>query len=239
MSVNNSSWGTQALNGWQSFGHGILTFGLTNNVHTLILSSPNGPFSIVGQLSDPRFQFDPVAGQPIVEVGEPLQLQFACQWLSTSGSVDVLLGSQIVLHLTAPAVLTNGFTQVSLILTGLSAEASDTLNLTFQLNTAGPDQFQLGMSHPQGIATSPRSLHRAFACQSICIELELVWQHQRELSSSVPHFAWQRHMDERGCGHSRPGSGFYFGVARRTRRSRPVLPIDGDPGKLSGYHWNE
>jgi hypothetical protein len=155
MSVNNFSWGTQASNGWQSFGHGILTFGFTNNIHTLVLSSTHGPFSIVGQLSDPRFQFDPVAGQPIVEVGEPLQLQFAYQWLSTSGSVDVLLGSQIVLHLNAPAVLSNGFTQVSLLLTGLPAEAGDELNLTFQLNTAGPDQFQLGSPTLQALPQVP------------------------------------------------------------------------------------
>ena len=155
MIVDNLSWGTQASNGWQSFGHGILTFGFTNNIHTLILSSTNGPFSIAGQLSDPRFQFDPVAGQPIVEVGEPLQLQFAYQWLSTSGSVDVLIGNQVVLHLDAPPVLSNGFTQVSLVLTGLPAEAGDELSLTFQLNTAGPDQFQLGSPILQALPQVP------------------------------------------------------------------------------------
>jgi hypothetical protein len=143
MTVNNFSWGTQASNGWQTFGDGILTFGVTNTIHTLTLSSSDGPFSIVGQLSDPRFQFDPVAGQFIVETGEPLQLQFSYQWLSTSGSVDVLLGGQVVLHLDAPSVPSSGLTQVNLTLTGLPAMANDDLNLTFQLNTAGPDQFQL------------------------------------------------------------------------------------------------
>ena len=114
MTINNSSWGTQAQNGWQSFGPGVLTFGVTNDIHILMLSSSNGPFSIVGQLSDPRYQFNPVAGQPIVEVGQPLQLQFAYQWLSTSGSVDVMLGSQEVLHLNAPPALPDGLTQVNL-----------------------------------------------------------------------------------------------------------------------------
>jgi hypothetical protein len=155
MSVNNFSWGTNAPNGWQSFGHGILTFAVTNNIHTLIVSSSNGPFSIVGQMSDPRFQFDLLAGQPIVEAGEPLQLQFTYQWLSTNGSMDVLLGSQAVLHLDAPTVLSNGFTQVSAIFTGLPAEAADKLNLTFQLNTAGPGQLQLGSPTLQALPQVP------------------------------------------------------------------------------------
>ena len=143
MTINNSSWGTQVQNGWQTFGQGILTFGVTNSIHTLTLSSSDGPFSIAGQLSDPRYQYDPVAGEYIVETGEALQLQFAYQWLSTSGSVDVMLGSLEVLHLDAPTVLPNGLTQVSLILTGVPATANDVLNLSFQLNTAGPDQFEL------------------------------------------------------------------------------------------------
>jgi len=95
-------------------------------------------------LNDPRFQFDAGAGQAIVETNEPVELQFACRWLTTSGSVDVLLGGQVALHLNAPAVLSSNFTQASVILTGLPAEASDELNLTFQLNTTGPAQFQLG-----------------------------------------------------------------------------------------------
>jgi hypothetical protein len=143
LTINNSSWGTQAPNGWQTFGHGILTFGVTNATHVLNLSSSDGPFSIVGQLGDPRYQFDPVAGKFIVETAEPLQLQFAYQWLSTSGSVDVMLGSKVVLHLDAPSVLPNNLTQVNLILTGVPAAANHDLNLTFQLNTAGPDQFEL------------------------------------------------------------------------------------------------
>jgi hypothetical protein len=144
LSVNNSNWGTQSPNGWQLFGNGILTFGFTDNIHTLILSSTNGPFSVVGQLNDPRFQFDSGAGQAMVETNEPVELQFAYQWLTTSGSVDVLLGGRAALHLNAPAVLSSNFTEASVILTGLPAEPSDGLNLTFQLNTAGPAQFQLG-----------------------------------------------------------------------------------------------
>jgi hypothetical protein len=155
LSFINSSWGTDSSNGWQSFGQGILTFGLTNSIHTLILSSTSGTFSIAGQLSDPRVQFDRVAGQPLVEVGEPLQLQFAYQWLSTSGSVDVLLGNKVVLHLNAPTMLSDDFTQVSLILTGLPAEAGDKLNLTLQLKTAGPDQFQLGSPTLQALPQVP------------------------------------------------------------------------------------
>ena len=46
-------------------------------------------------------------------------------------------------QLNAPTVLPNGLTQVSLILTGVPATANDVLNLSFQLNTAGPDQFEL------------------------------------------------------------------------------------------------
>ena len=155
MTINNSSWGTQAQNGWQSFGPGVLTFGVTNDIHILMLSSSNGPFSIVGQLSDPRYQFDPVAGQPIVEVGQPLQLQFAYQWLSTSGSVDVMLGSQEVLHLNAPPALPNGLTQVNLILTGVPATSNHDLNLAFQLNTAGPDGFELSSPTVQALPQVP------------------------------------------------------------------------------------
>jgi len=155
LSVINSNWGTESPNGWQSFGNGILTFGFTDNIHTLILSSRNGPFSVVGQLNDPRFQFDPGAGQAIVETNEPVELQFAYTWLTTSGSVDVLLGGRVVLHLNAPAVLSSSFTQASVILTGLPADASDELNLTFQLNTAGPAQFQLGDPSLQSLPQLP------------------------------------------------------------------------------------
>ena len=155
MSVVNPYWGTNAPNGWQTFGSGILTFGLTNNIHTLIMSSTNGPFSIVGPLSDPRYQYDSGAGEYLTETNEPVELQFAYQWLSTSGSVDVLLGGQVVLRLNAPATLTNNFTEASLILTGLPAEESGDLNLTFQLNTAGSDQFQLGNLSLQALPQLP------------------------------------------------------------------------------------
>jgi hypothetical protein len=155
MSVNNQNWGTESPNGWQSFGNGILIFGFTNNVHTVILSSANGPFSIAGQLSDPRLQYDPDAGQSVVETNEPVELQFTYQWLSTVGSVDVLLGGQVVLHLNAPAVLNNGFTEASVILTGLPAEDTDQLNLTFKLNTAGPARFQLGDLSLQALPLLP------------------------------------------------------------------------------------
>jgi hypothetical protein len=155
MSVVNPYWGTNAPNGWQTFGSGILTFGLTNNIHTVIMSSTNGPFSIVGPLSDPRYQYDSGAGEFLTETNEPVELQFAYQWLSTSGSVDVLLGGKVVLQLNAPAVLTNNFTEASLILTGLPAEDSTDLNLTFQLNTAGSDQFQLGNLSLQGLSQLP------------------------------------------------------------------------------------
>ena len=155
MSVVNPYWGTNAPNGWQTFGSGILTFGLTNNIHTVIMSSTNGPFSIVGPLSDPRYQYDSGAGEFLTETNEPVELQFAYQWLSTSGSVDVLLGGKVVLQLNAPAVLTNNFTEASLILTGLPAEDSGDLNLTFQLNTAGADQFQLGNLSLQGLSQLP------------------------------------------------------------------------------------
>ncbi|HEX3717800.1 MAG TPA: hypothetical protein VH595_07515 [Verrucomicrobiae bacterium] len=155
MSVINSSWGTVSPNGWQTFGDGILTFGLTNNIHTLILSSTNGPFSIVGQSSDPRLQYDSGAGESVVETNEPVEFQFAYQWLSTNGSVDVFLGGQLVVHLNAPAVLTNGFTESTLILTELPAEVTDELSLTFQLNTVGPAQFELGNISLQGLPQSP------------------------------------------------------------------------------------
>ena len=155
LSVNNSNWGTNSPNGWQSLGNGILTFGFTNNIHTLILSSTNGPFSVAGQLNDPRFQFDSGAGQAMVETNEPVELQFASQWLTTSGSVDVLLGGRVALHLDAPTVLSSNFTQTSVILTGLPAAASDELNLTFQLNTAGPAQFQLGILSLQSLPQLP------------------------------------------------------------------------------------
>jgi hypothetical protein len=144
LSFINSSWGTDSSNGWQSFGHGILNFGVTNSIHTVILSSTNGPFSIVGQLGDPRLQFDPVAGQSVVQVNEPMQLQFSYEWLTASGSVDVLLGDRVVGHLNAPIELSNGFTEASLTLTGLAAQTNDKLNLTFQLNTVGAARFQLG-----------------------------------------------------------------------------------------------
>jgi hypothetical protein len=155
LSVVNPYWGTNAPNGWQTFGSGVLTFGLTNNIHTVIMSSANGPFSIVGALSDPRYQYDSGAGESLTETNEPVELQFAYQWLSTSGSVDVLLGGQVVLQLNAPATLTNNFTEASLILTGLPAEDSGDLNLTFQLNTAGADQFQLGNLSLQGLPQLP------------------------------------------------------------------------------------
>jgi len=155
MSVNNSSWGAASANGWDSFGNGILIFGLTNNIHTLTLSSASGPFSVAGQLSDPRFQFDSGAGQSVVETNEPVQLQFIYQWLTPTGSVDVLLGGRVVLHLNAPSVMTNGFTPADIILTGLPATATDKLNLTFQLNTAGPAQFQLGDPSLQSLPQVP------------------------------------------------------------------------------------
>ncbi len=59
------------------------------------------------------------------------------------------------LQLNAPAVLTNNFTEASLILTGLPAEESGDLNLTFQLNTAGSDQFQLGNLSLQALPQLP------------------------------------------------------------------------------------
>jgi hypothetical protein len=155
MSVNNFSWGTESPNGWDSFGNGILIFAVTNNIHTLVLSSTSGPFSVGGQINDPRFQFDSGAGQSIVETNEPVELQFAYQWQTTTGSVDVSLGGRVVLHLNAPTVLTNGFTQASIILTGLPASATDKLNLTFQLNTAGPAQFQLGDPSLQSLPQVP------------------------------------------------------------------------------------
>ena len=155
MTVNNSVWGTNSPNGWQTSGNGILTFGLTNNIHTLILSSTNGPFSVVGQLADPRLQFDSGAGESIVETNVPLQLQFTYQWLTTNGSVDVLLGTQVVLHLNAPAALSNAFTQGTIILTGMPAGIGNQLNLTFQLNTVGPVQFQLGAPSLQALPQVP------------------------------------------------------------------------------------
>ncbi|HEX4122125.1 MAG TPA: hypothetical protein VH619_16010 [Verrucomicrobiae bacterium] len=155
MSVINSSWGTVSPNGWQTFGDGILTYGLTNNIHTLILSSTNGPFSIVGQPPDPRFQYDPGAGYSIVETNEPVELQFAYQWLTTVGSVDIFLAGQLVLHLNAPPVLTNGFTEATLTLPALPAEITDDLTLTFQLNTPGPAQFELGSISLQALPQLP------------------------------------------------------------------------------------
>ena len=155
MTVNNSLWGTNSPNGWQTSGDGILTFGQTNNIHTLILSSTNGPFSVVGQLADPRLQFDPGAGESIVETNVPLQLQFTYQWLSTNGSVDVLLGSQVVLHLNAPAALSNSLTQGTVTLAGMPAGIGDQLNLTFRLNAVGPVQFQLGASSLQAFPQVP------------------------------------------------------------------------------------
>lgn len=143
LTVNNSSWGALSQNGWQTIGPGVLSFEVTNNIHVLQLSSSDGPFSVVGQLNDPRYQFDPVTGESMVEVGEPMQLQFAYEWLSTSGSVEVTLGGLKVLHLDAPAVLSNGLTQVNLTITGVPATGNHQLNLTFQLNTAGADQFEL------------------------------------------------------------------------------------------------
>ncbi len=144
MTVNNSVWGTNSPNGWQTSGNGILTFGLTNSIHTLILSSTNGPFSVVGQLADPRLQFDLGAGESIIETNVPLQLQFAYRWLTTNGSVDVLLGTRVVLHLDAPTILSNGFTQGAITLAGMPAGIGNQLNLTFKLITVGSDQFQLG-----------------------------------------------------------------------------------------------
>ena len=153
--LNNYSWGTQVQNGWQTFGQGVLNFATTNSIPVLILSSSAGPFSIVGQYSDPRYQYDPLAGEYLVETGEPLQLQFTYRWLSTDGSVDVLLGGQAVLHLPAPSVLSDVFTQVNLILTGIPAMASDQLNLTFQLNTTGSDQFELNSPTLQALPHVP------------------------------------------------------------------------------------
>ncbi len=155
MSVINPNWGTAAPNGWQSFGDGILTFGATNNIHTLMLSLTNGPFSVVGQLNDPRLQFDSGAGQSIVETTEPVELQFAYQWLTTSGSVDVLLGGRVVLHLNAPPALSNNFAEAGVIVTGLPAEAGNELNLTFQLNTAGPARIQLADPSLQSLPQLP------------------------------------------------------------------------------------
>ncbi len=155
LSVINSSWGTESQNGWQSFGNGILTFGFTNNIHTLILSSTNGPFSVVGQVNDPRYQFDSGTGQSMVETNEPVELQFPYQWLTTRGSLDVLLGGQVVLHLNAPAVLSGGFSEASIILTGLPADLADTLKLTFRLNTDGPAQIQLGDPSLQSLPQLP------------------------------------------------------------------------------------
>ena len=144
MSVINPAWGTNVPNGWQPSGHGIVIFSVTDKTNTAILSSSGGAFAIAGQTGDPRYQYDSGAGQSIVETNEPVQLQFAYQWLSTSGSVDVLLGGQVVAQLNAPPVLHSGFTEQSLVLTGLPAEASDSLTLTFQLNSTGPAEFQLG-----------------------------------------------------------------------------------------------
>jgi len=155
MTINNFSWGTQTQNGWQAFGQGVLTFGITNGIHILILSSSAGPFSIVGQYSDPRYQYDSVAGEYVVETGQPLQLQFSYQWLSTNGSVDVKVGGQTVLHLTAPSVLPGGLTEVNLGLTDMPATSNRALNLTVQLNTAGPDQFELTSPSLQALAQVP------------------------------------------------------------------------------------
>jgi hypothetical protein len=82
MSVINSNWGTESPNGWQSFGNGILIFICTKTIHTLILSSTNGPFSVVGQLNDPRLQFDSAAGQAMVETNKPVNLRFVYRWLT-------------------------------------------------------------------------------------------------------------------------------------------------------------
>ncbi|HEX3800962.1 MAG TPA: hypothetical protein VH413_19880 [Verrucomicrobiae bacterium] len=157
LTVMNPNSGTNAPNNWQTFGNGILTFGLTNNIHTLILSSTNGPFSIVAPMTDPRLQFDSRAGESVVETNEAVQLQFEYQWLTTSGSVDVLLGSRVVAHLNAPTILSNGFTEVTLILAGLPAAATDKLNLTYQLNTPGSAfaQFQLGNISLQALPQLP------------------------------------------------------------------------------------
>jgi hypothetical protein len=155
MSVMNPNWGTNFPNGWQTFGNGVLTFGFTNNIHTLILSSTKGPFSVAGQLSDPRLQFDSGADESIVETNVPVELQFAYQWLTTTGSVDVLLGGRVVLHLNAPSVLSSSLTEATIILTGLPAAPTDQLNLTFQLNTVGPAQFQLGEFSLQSLPQLP------------------------------------------------------------------------------------
>jgi len=127
-------------------GDGILIYGVTNNIHTVTLSSTNGPFSIIGQLPDPRLQYDTNTYDYVVETNEPLQFQFEYQWLTTSGSVNVMFSNTVVLTLNAPPLLPSGFTVTNLTLTELPAQPNDQLTLTFQLNTTAGQlaEFELG-----------------------------------------------------------------------------------------------
>ena len=214
LTVNNTSWGTLAQNGWQASGRGVLIFGLTNSIPILILSSSDGPFAIVGQVSDPRSQADPA--------GQPLELRFAYQWLSTSGSVDVMLGGIEVLHLDAPSVLSDGLTQENLLLTAVPATGNQQLNLTIQLNTAGPDQFELSsptlQALPQAPAISIISSPGSPPTWSLSWVGNTNLDYQVQFSTSLAGGSWTN------IGSAIPGQGTASSVAL------PVAP--GDPARF-------
>lgn len=174
--MNSATVPTNIVNGWQTAGGGTLSFGDTNGIPTVMLSSTNTVFSASGQMNDLRKRYYiNYYGQYVyeLETNEPLELKFDYQWLSTTGAFNVVLGGRSVLHLAGPAVLTNDFAHADLIITSRpQLDSKGLLDLIFQLEN-GPAQFQLANVSLQALPLLP--LMSANISSTNSTSLDLNW----------------------------------------------------------------
>jgi uncharacterized membrane protein len=124
----NGNFEIPALNGWSVAGTGtaaVITdpFDANNHVAKLIAGSP---ISIFQTLATPNGPFD---------------LNFDYDFRTTSGKLDVYLGSTLVDVITAPGTITNGYTHESLLIDDLALLGLPNTTLTFELD--GPHGSQI------------------------------------------------------------------------------------------------
>jgi hypothetical protein len=135
-------------NWWQTQGTGQLTqLASSNGPPVLRLSTAGAPFSVLAPVD--------------TGTNDPFELGVDYRWVTNSGSLDVLLANQVVLHLDAPPIPDTAFVHADVTILDPALHNLGCPNLTFRLNGGAPSSIDIGLvtfrtlAHPLVVGFAP------------------------------------------------------------------------------------